>query len=346
MAGGQHYADAAVDAPQPEDRNGVVRDYSVLVQAELARGWAREDDGLAAMARYALSAPGKMFRPVLLLESAQAVGGSAGDVLPAAAGTECGHVASLIHDDIIDGDELRRGQPAVYRRYGTDNAIVTGDALIFQLFLCLAECRHNGVPGERVAAALEVVAAAGVELCRGQVLEAEMTSAFVLDIDAYLAMISMKTAALFQGACECGAILAGAPPEWVRALGEYGRAMGVAFQVRDDTLGYVGDDAVVGKPASSDIRNRRLTFPLIHAFEHADAAGVAVLTAALDGGVPAERAVDAVGEVLRRTGSIEAAERFAHEHAGKARDALSVLPPSPSRERLEGFALRAVNRVH
>lgn len=325
---------------------GRIADYASLLEAEMSRSWPADGDSLGAMARYALSAPGKMFRPVLLLESAQAVGGQLREVLPAAMGTECGHVASLIHDDIIDGDERRRGQPAVYRKYGTENAIVTGDALIFQLFASLAECRYTGVPGDRIAVALAVVAASGIDLCRGQVLEAEITSQRILDIESYLIMISLKTAALFHGACKSGAILAGGPPEWIEALGEYGRTLGIAFQVRDDLLAYVGDPTAMGKPISSDIRNGRLTLPLIFAYERGTGPDGAVLTAALEGAMDIDDAVEAVGDVLRRTGAIDDAIGFAREHAHRAQQALATLPDTPSRDRLIAFTELTVSRLH
>jgi geranylgeranyl pyrophosphate synthase len=340
------HEEISVDSPPQVPAPGTIADYASLLEAELARSWPADSDSLAAMARYALSAPGKMFRPVLLLESAQAVGGQLREVLPAATGTEYGHVASLIHDDIIDGDEMRRGQPAVYRKYGTDNAIVTGDALIFQLFVSLAECRYTGVPGDRIAAALAVVAASGVDLCRGQVLEAEITSQRILDIESYLIMISLKTAALFHGACKSGAILAGGPPEWIEALGEYGRKLGIAFQIRDDLLAYVGDATAMGKPMSSDIRNGRLTLPLILAYERGTGQDGAVLTAALEGAMDIGDAVEAVGEVLRRTGAIDDAVGFAREHAYQAQQALATLPNSPSRDRLTAFTELTVSRQH
>jgi geranylgeranyl pyrophosphate synthase len=318
--------------------------HARLLTAELSRRWSSAPDSLESMFRYALGVPGKLFRPILLLESALAVGGQVGDVLPAAVGTECGHVASLIHDDIIDGDDVRRGQQAVHRKYGTDNAIVAGDALIFQLFLCLAECRQAGVPGDRIVSAMEIVARSGIELCRGQTLEAQITQDAVHDVETYLDMIGMKTAALFRGACQSGAVLGGGPADWVRALGDYGNSLGTAFQIQDDLLTYVGDRTAMGKPAASDIRNGRLTLPVILAYRAGGGPDRRVLDAALGGDGCAEEALYGVRMVLERTGALDASAELAVRYAGAARRALEELPPSPSRHRLAGFAELAVSR--
>jgi geranylgeranyl diphosphate synthase, type I len=319
-------------------------DTTVLLHDAIRGRWSAGTDSLDTMCRYALEAPGKLFRPALLLESAQAVGGRAEAVVMAAAGTESGHVASLIHDDIIDGDDIRRGRAAVHRRFGMEAAIVAGDAMIFDLFVCLAECR-GAVPDDRIVAAFEIVAQAGVELCRGQTLEADITEGRLLDADLYLRMISMKTAALFRGACQSGAVLGGAPPEWASMLAEYGEHLGIAFQVRDDLLGYLADDAVTGKPAISDIKNRRLTLPVIYAYRDGTPYDRSILDIALRGDMPHEEALPAMTDVLRRTGAIAGCTALAVDHASAACRALTALPQSPSRDRLASYAARAVERT-
>jgi geranylgeranyl pyrophosphate synthase len=318
---------------------------SLLLRDAMRARWSAGTDGLDAMCRYALETPGKLFRPALLLESAQAVGGRPDAVVMAAAGTESGHVASLIHDDIIDGDTIRRGRAAVHCRFGLEAAIVAGDALIFDLFVCLAECR-GAVPDDRVVAAFQIVAKAGVELCRGQTLEADITEGRLLDADLYLRMITMKTAALFRGACQSGAVLGGGPPEWVSALAEYGEHLGIAFQIRDDLLGYLGDDAVTGKPGISDIKNRRPTLPVIFAYRDGTPFDRSVLDVALRGDMADEEALPAVAGVLQRTGAIAGCMALAADHADAACRALATLPQSSSRDRLASYAARAVAREH
>lgn len=340
--------DAGLSWPDPtlakEDTDAVLSRYAELLQRELIQTWECNGDSLAVMALYALGVPGKMLRPILLLESALAVGGQLEQVLPAAVGTECGHVASLTHDDIIDGDEIRRGQLAVHRRFSVEDAIVAGDALIFQLFLSLARCRHAGVTGERVAAALEVVATAGVMLCRGQILESEITARQQCSVDVYREMIALKTAALFEGSCMSGAILAGAPEALCQALGTYGRELGIAFQMADDLLPYLSSEEAAGKSALSDVRNRRLTLPVLMAQEAAETADKSALSAAFGGTMPTNEALEVVRGVLERTGAVTKCVQMAMSHAHKAQRALDQLPVSASRERLEAFARQAVMR--
>jgi geranylgeranyl diphosphate synthase, type I len=293
---------------------------------------------------YALVPTGKLFRPTLLLESALAVGGSLDSVLPAAVGAECGHVASLIHDDIIDEDDLRRGRPSIQYKYGVSDAIVAGDALIFDLFASLAECRHTGVPAGRVVSALDAVARAGLDLCRGQSMEAELCRSRYLDTHSYLRMISLKTAAYFRVACASGAILGGGADVFIDTLGVYGEHLGMAFQIYDDLLPYVSDTDNMGKPQTSDVKNGRLTLPVILAYESGGPAGRRLIDESLGAPGDAGRILTLLGELLRRTGAITAAARMARGYAEDARRALAALPTSPSRERLGRIADLAINR--
>lgn len=307
--------------------------------------WRDQPGSLAESCHYALMPAGKLFRPTLLLESALAVGSTLEAVLPAAVGAECGHVASLVHDDIIDGDDLRRGRPSVHHRFGVDVAIVAGDALIFDLFASLAECHRTGVPADRVVAALEAVARAGLDLCRGQLLEADICREHRIDVQSYLTMISLKTAALFQGACETGAILGGGQEKLVAALARFGQSLGLVFQIHDDLLPYVSDAAAMGKPQTSDVRNGRITLPVILGYQAAGEAEAGRLDECLSGQGDAVARLAELQTLLGRTGAIDAAMRMAAEHAGRARRALDLLPQTPSRARLDGLIGRAAARV-
>jgi len=335
--------------PEEQFRNSFADDaesLTLVVREELCQRWAQGSTLLDSICHYALVPTGKLFRPTLLLESALAVGGTLDSVLPAAVGAECGHVASLIHDDIIDGDDLRRGRPSVQYKYGAGDAIVAGDALIFDLFFSLAQCRRTGVTDSQVVSALEAVARAGLDLCRGQSMEAELCRDCRLDADAYLTMASLKTAAYFRGACESGAILGGGTPESIEALGAYGEHLGLAFQIHDDLLPYISDTRTMGKPETSDIRNGRLTLPIILADGSAEPAERLFIRNALagDGDADPHRTLAAITELLERTGAIAAAAGIAREHAESARQALLRLPASPSRDRLDRLVDLVINR--
>ncbi|MCU7728469.1 polyprenyl synthetase family protein [Actinoplanes sp. KI2] len=317
-----------------------------ILPERLGARWLAEQNLLGAMCRHATAAGGKLFRPVLLLESAMAVGGRIEQVLPAALGTESGHVASLVHDDIIDNDMLRRGRPTVHAQFGADNAIVAGDALLFDLFLCLAECRQTGARDDRIVAALEVAARAGLDLCRGQSLEYEITESGARDLDAYLQMIALKTGALFRGACQSGALLGGGTDAEVEAVGRYGDELGIAFQMCDDLFTYTGqNDEAIGKSVLSDIRNKRMTLPALLAFRDADEESRVLLERAFDSDLDPSEALSLLSQVMVRTGAVASARTVAVHHAEAAKEALTVLAPSAHRDRLAQYADLAVERV-
>ncbi|MGH3663430.1 MAG: polyprenyl synthetase family protein [Micromonosporaceae bacterium] len=317
-----------------------------LVKNELERRWARGSQLLDSICDYALVPTGKLLRPVLLLESALAVGGDLRCVLPAAVGAECGHVASLIHDDIIDADDLRRGRASVPYKYGVSDAIVAGDALIFDLFASLAECGRIGAPDSRVVSALDAVARAGIDLCRGQSLEAELCNAVAFDADTYLTVARLKTGSLFKGACECGAILGGGLSGPVAALASYGERLGIAFQIQDDLLPYLSNTQVMGKSETSDIVNGRLTLPVILAYQACAPDDRQLVKDALRSDSDPAVALEFLQDVLTRTGAIAEAAQMARDCVASAHQSLAQLPASASRDRLANFADLVVQRNH
>jgi geranylgeranyl pyrophosphate synthase len=314
-----------------------------LVQRQLKEDWPGGDH-LAEVCGYALGAPGKFFRPILLLESATAVGGDIDRVLPAAAGAEGAHVASLMHDDIIDGDELRRGLPAAHVVFGRDDAIVGGDALIFYLFGALADCASRGVSPDRIVSAMAKAAEAGGDLCRGQMLEEEIRVAYDCRVSSYLTMIEGKTGALFRASCFIGATLGGGTPAQAAALAAYGTLLGYAFQIQDDLLPYLSSSEDTGKPQSSDLANRRLTLPFLLCRKDADVALKSALDELLTGDGDLEVRYRKLSALLAETGAVDRAAGMALQYAEQAVAALSILPPSASRDSLAYFAEASVRR--
>ena len=295
---------------------------------------------------YALQATGKMMRGGMLLQACRAVGGDPEDILYAAAGTEYGHLASLVHDDLIDQDETRRGQPTIWRQYSPDSAILVGDLFIFETFHCLSLCRHH-VPAERVARVLEVLSRSCIELCLGQAMETPFISNCAARSQDYIEMIRHKTGSLFRGALESGAILGGGTDEQVSALREYGESLGIAFQIVDDLLCYTGQDLVIRKSTLSDIRNHRVTLPIQYALENANREEQRMLHA-----VFAENTFDdnlsgahaAVMAILQRTGALRRAEQEAARYQHQALACLACLPQNEGREYLEMAAHLVVRR--
>jgi geranylgeranyl pyrophosphate synthase len=282
------------------------------LSAECERRFPVAAQALLAIHRYAMFPPGKLLRPLLVLESVLAVGGDAERVLPAAIGFECAHVASLIHDDIIDHDDTRRGRASVHHRFGLERAIVAGDSLFFQWFDALGECLVRGVPAEQVAAAMRIQAMTGMEVCRGAELELSMCGNIHCGVDCYLEMARLKTAVLLSGACRAGAVLGGAGPEHERArtLGEFGEALGLAFQIRDDLLPYDSGPEPMDKPAGSDLQNHRPTLPLLLAHAAGTHDDRALIEHALSATADSTVAHAHILRVIHRTGAYGLSSRF------------------------------------
>ena len=220
---------------------------------------------LAAM-EYSLLAGGKRLRPVLTLSWAGMLGGNADAVMPFAASLECIHTYSLIHDDLpaMDDDDLRRGRPSNHKQFDEATAILAGDGLLTEAFgLMSAASIVKGLPAPHVLRAIAVLAAAAGAggMVGGQAVDMEFTGRSGVPLEELREMHAMKTGALITAACECGAILAGADEKDVENGREFGRAVGVAFQIVDDVLDVVGDTATLGKPAGSDEAMGKATYP-------------------------------------------------------------------------------------
>lgn len=234
--------------------------------------------------RYSVLAPGKRLRPILVLDAAEAVGGDPRACLPTACAFECIHSYSLIHDDLpcLDDDDMRRGQPSCHRAFGEATALLAGDALLTLAFHLVALNAAAGVPPERVVQVVrELSQAAGWNgMVGGQVTDLEWEDRPPTK-EAVETIHLRKTAALIQAAVRCGALLAGASGEVLAALSEYGRCIGLAFQIVDDILDLTGDEAVLGKPVGRDVALRKATYPAVHGLENSQAQAQALISQAL-----------------------------------------------------------------
>ncbi|MGQ9813644.1 MAG: polyprenyl synthetase family protein [Candidatus Roseilinea sp.] len=207
---------------------------------------------------------GKRIRPVLTLLCCEASGGKTQSALPAAAAIELLHNFSLIHDDIEDGDELRRGRPTLWKTWGEAKAINAGDAMFALAYSALTETAERNVDPRDALRALRVFNATCLALTSGQHMDIEFEQRADVTAAEYLEMIEGKTAALICAACKIGAIVAGADDARAAQLGEFGRWLGVAFQLQDDVLGIWGDPALTGKH-DSDLAHGKKTLPILHA---------------------------------------------------------------------------------
>lgn len=198
---------------------------------------------------------GKMIRPGLVLLSGAACGGVTENHIKAAAIFEMIHSATLLHDDVVDEGQSRRGVPTINSIHGNESAVLLGDFLLGKVIrMCV------GFQG-RVA---EIIASSAMQTCEGELSQISQRGDWSLNEPEYIEIIAGKTAALFEGACATGAALAGAGESTERALATYGRNVGIAFQITDDLLDLVGEQDKTGKPVGSDLDHSKLTLPLIH----------------------------------------------------------------------------------
>jgi heptaprenyl diphosphate synthase len=280
------------------------------------------------------AAGGKRLRPALVLLTAKLGEYDFERVAPAAMAVEMLHTATLVHDDVIDASELRRGRPTVAAARGAAAAIVIGDYYITRAL------RLAGASGEPQVA--DVLGGAMLDICTGELEQQASRHSYRIERARYLRRIELKTASLIAGACAMGGILGRLRPPAVDALRVFGRRLGVAFQVVDDVIDYLGEEADAGKPVGQDLREGHATLPLLLALEGPAGPDLETMLAEAGGvhGAGAERVIERV----RGTGGVDAAMRFAAEEAAAARNSLSSFEPGNARAALEAMSRYLVSR--
>ena len=291
--------------------------------------------GLYEASRHLVDSGGKRLRPSMLLLAAEAAGGEALALAPAAVSIELVHNFTLIHDDIMDNADVRRGRPAVHKIWGQSGAILAGDTLYSKAFQVLG---MTAASPERILGAMNMLSRTCTAICEGQWLGMEFESKDRVTENEYMEMIEKKTGVLYGASAGMGALLAGAPLEVVRALDEFGRLTGMGFQLQDDVIDLLTPEEVSGKKQGGDLIEGKKTLIMIHAFAN-------------DIVVPVFSKKDASAEeifrsisILEGSGSIEYARSRAEEMVVQGKRALDVLPPSPAKETLLELADYMIRR--
>jgi geranylgeranyl diphosphate synthase type I len=306
--------------------------YLPLIEAELREVLAPPSPQLASfygMMQYHLGwidedfAPtkggaGKRLRPILCLLTCQATSGDPDQALPAAVAIELVHNFSLVHDDIEDKSHLRRGRPTVWKVWGVPQAINAGDGLSVLAHLAMQRLADRGVPPRRVLTALEILDQACLALTEGQHLDLSFEARLDVDVEQYLTMIRGKTAALFSAAAQLGALVAGDDTESMARYCRFGKNLGLAFQIVDDILGIWGDPQVTGKPAASDIRQRKKTLPIVRALEEEKRTGGKGLREIYQRETIDEETVGVALKIVEDLGARRYAEEMANDYYQQA----------------------------
>jgi geranylgeranyl pyrophosphate synthase len=302
------------------------------VEALLARVGERAPAALVEPALGALTSGGKRLRPLLLVLCARMGEPDRGDLLRAATAIEVLHTATLIHDDIVDKAESRRGEPTTVAQYGRETAIATGDYLFAEAFSELAE-----IGDPRLVRAFSE---ASEGLAAGE-LEQYRAIGATVDVEAYLEHIRKKTAGLFKAACVAGGTLGGLSLRQIDSLATYGQALGIAFQMSDDIMDLVGKPGLMGKGIGTDLAEGTVTLPVIFALREGDTETIRKVLAAPN---PSPELLEAGIEAVLATDAVAKTEAWARGETDAALEGLELLPDRPEREFLEVIASEVVGR--
>ena len=286
------------------------------------------------IAEHIIGSGGKRLRPMLVLLAAQAAGYRGNNEALLAAIVEFIHTATLLHDDVVDESDLRRGRKTANALWGNAASVLVGDFLYSRAFQLMVEADDMRV--------MRILADTTNRIAEGEVLQLLNVRNPDVDEAAYLRVIERKTAVLFSAATQLGGLIAGVPDAHENALATYGMNLGFAFQIADDVLDYVSDAGTLGKNIGDDLAEGKATLPLIYAIERASPEQAASLRRAIEtGGLDS---LDNIIGAIRDSGSIERARERAQAYADAARAALSVLPASAAKDALEVLADYALRR--
>ena len=282
---------------------------------------------------YIIGAGGKRMRPAMLLLVARALGYQGSHHQLMAAVVEFIHTATLLHDDVVDESSLRRGRSTANAVFGNAASVLVGDYLYSRAFEMMVEVDRMRI--------MQIMSEATTIIAEGEVLQLLNVHDPDVSEERYLQVVRFKTAKLFEAAALAGAVLADATPEQEEAAAAYGRHIGTAFQLVDDVLDYSGDAAALGKNVGDDLREGKPTLPLIRVLEVGSASQRALIRQAIESG---DADFAAVAQAIFDTNALDHARESAQREADLARQALDVLPISPSRQSLIEFCAFALSR--
>jgi octaprenyl-diphosphate synthase len=308
------------------------------VETVLAENSRSEVELISLAARHILNAGGKRFRPQLTLLAARAFEYEGPAAVAMAAAMELIHTATLVHDDIVDESDSRRGRATANFFWGNSASVLMGDYLVIKAFSMAADTGD--------ARLFRLLCDTIGRMCEGEVLQICVRAEAGLDVETYLKIIEAKTAILMATCCRTGALLGGAALEQIEALTAFGTQVGLAFQIIDDVLDYTAQAESLGKPVGGDLREGKVTLPLIYALERARAADREQLVEALERPSALKEAdIEAVVQVITHCDGFEASREKAGEFVREARCELKMVPPGAPRDGLAFLAGKAVERT-
>jgi octaprenyl-diphosphate synthase len=303
----------------------LLRDDLLAIEKELERDSVSNVTAITEISEYLREAGGKRIRPSLLLLAARCLNYRGRSATRLGAVVEMVHTATLVHDDIIDEADTRRGRPSANTTWGNSKCVLAGDWLYMQAFRLALEERNLRV--------LDLLISLTQQMVEGELLQIEKLGRMVSEAE-YYDLIFRKTACLFNVSMRLGAVLAGASEEVEEQFGEFGRSLGIAVQIVDDVLDLTANEEVLGKPVASDLREGKATLAIVHAYERATPLERVSIDRVLEDESLRRTSHEEIVRILNRYGSVEYAMNTAYEYAAIARKALADIPESDAKRAL------------
>ncbi|MGQ0376956.1 MAG: polyprenyl synthetase family protein [Nitrososphaerota archaeon] len=275
---------------------------------------------------------GKRLRPYMVMKSCQMLGGKTRDAINAASAIEMVHNFTLVHDDIMDNDEMRHGVTTVHKKFGMPIAILAGDVLFSKAYQVVSS---TSLPSNSVIELVSRLAKSCVDVCEGQLLDIKMAKNDKIPSQSqYIKMIEKKTAALFEVSCAMGAICANAKQKDVYNLSRFGKSLGIAFQITDDLIGVLGNPTVTKKPVGNDLREGKKSLPILLAITRAKGQNKEIILKAFGNSFATQEDIEKALRIMRRLKIEKTIRRQAQLHAQKAKKSLQSYPGSAKKDLL------------
>ena len=326
-----------LNKPHDQLANIFIDDMDAVDKLIKQRMASKEAPRIPEVTAHLIDAGGKRLRPMLTLAAAKMCGNKTPYHIHLAATVEFIHTATLLHDDVVDESQQRRGRPTANLLWDNQSSVLVGDYLFSRSFQLMVETGNLRV--------LDILANASAKIAEGEVLQLTVAQNLNTSEDTYLKVIRGKTAALFEAACKVGGVISSADEKIIDALATYGDALGISFQITDDLLDYAGESSDLGKSIGDDFRERKMSLPLIKVLTKADQKEKNFWIRTIEKGDQQDDDLDHALELMIKHGALEEARKDALYWANKAKQAMNTLPESEIRNALMDLSDYVVRRI-
>ena len=326
-----------LNKPHDQLANIFIDDMEAVDKLIKQRMASKEAPRIPEVTAHLIDAGGKRLRPMLTLAAAKMCGNKTPYHIHLAATVEFIHTATLLHDDVVDESQQRRGRPTANLLWDNQSSVLVGDYLFSRSFQLMVETGNLRV--------LDILANASAKIAEGEVLQLTVAQNLNTSEDTYLKVIRGKTAALFEAACKVGGVISYADEKIIDALAAYGDALGISFQITDDLLDYAGESSDLGKSIGDDFRERKMSLPLIKVLTKADQKEKNFWIRTIEKGDQQDDDLDHALELMIKHGALEEARKDALYWANKAKQAMNTLPESEIRNALMDLSDYVVKRI-